>query len=151
MQLLSVVITVGTNTKPPKNLKGKSGELGIHKGIHKGASLVAHTVKESSCYAGVLASIPWSGRSPGEGHGNPLQYSCLEHPMDRGAWRVIVHGVAKSLTRLSDFTHSWLVAQSCPTLSDSMDYNPPGSSVHGILQARILEWVAISLNGAQAF
>ena len=66
------------------------------------ASLVAHTVKESSCYAGVLASNPWSGRSPGGGHGNPLQYSCLEHPMDRGAWRVIVHGVAKSLTRLSD-------------------------------------------------
>ena len=46
MQLLSVVITVGTNTKPPKNLKGKSGELGIHKGIHKGASLVAQSLPE---------------------------------------------------------------------------------------------------------
>ena len=42
--------------------------------------------------------IPGSGRSPGEGHGNPLQYSCLEDPMDRGAWQAIVHGVTKSWT-----------------------------------------------------
>ena len=44
--------------------------------------------------------IPGSGRSPGEGHGNPLQYSCLEDPMDRGAWQAIVHGVTKSWTQL---------------------------------------------------
>ena len=44
--------------------------------------------------------IPGSGRSPGEGRGNPLQYSCLENPMDRGAWRATVHRVAKSWTRL---------------------------------------------------
>ena len=44
--------------------------------------------------------IPGSGRSPGGGHGNPLQYSCLENPMDRGAWQATVHGVAKSQTRL---------------------------------------------------
>ena len=43
-------------------------------------------------------SIPESGRSPGEGHGNPLQYSCLENSMDRGAWRATVHSVAKSWT-----------------------------------------------------
>ena len=43
-------------------------------------------------------SIAWSGRSPGGGHGNALQYSCLEKPMDRGAWQATVHGVAKSLT-----------------------------------------------------
>ena len=43
-------------------------------------------------------SIPGSGRSPGEGNGNPLQYSCLENPKDRGAWQAIVHGVAKSWT-----------------------------------------------------
>ena len=48
--------------------------------------------------------IPGSGRSPGEGNGNPLQYSCLENPMDRGDWLAIVHGVAKSQTRLNDFT-----------------------------------------------
>ena len=45
-------------------------------------------------------SIPGLGRSPGEGHGNPLQYSCLENPMDRGAWRATVHRVTKSWTRL---------------------------------------------------
>ena len=47
-------------------------------------------------------SMPGLGRSPGGGHGNPLQYSCLENPMDRGAWWATVHGVAKSQTQLSD-------------------------------------------------
>ena len=46
--------------------------------------------------------IPGLGRYPGEGNGNPLQYSCLENSMDRGAWQATVHGVAKSQTRLSD-------------------------------------------------
>ena len=45
--------------------------------------------------------IPGLGRSPGEGHGNPVQYSCLENPMDRGAWRAKVHSVAKNQTRLT--------------------------------------------------
>ena len=58
--------------------------------------------KASACNAGDLGSIPGSGRSPGEGHGNPLQYSCLGNPMDRGDWWTTVHGVAKSQTRLSD-------------------------------------------------
>ena len=49
-----------------------------------------------------MGSIPGSGRSLGEGNGNPFQYSCLENPMDRGAWWVTVHGVTKSRTRLSD-------------------------------------------------
>ena len=48
--------------------------------------------------------IPGSRRSPGGGNGNSLRYSCLENPMDRGAWWAVVHGVAKSRTRLSDFT-----------------------------------------------
>jgi len=52
--------------------------------------------KESSCNAGDLGLIPESGRSPGGGHGNPLQYACLENPMDRGTWWATVHGVAKS-------------------------------------------------------
>ena len=52
--------------------------------------------KESACNAGDLGSVPGSERSPGEGNGNPLQYSCLENSMDRGAWQVTVHGVAKS-------------------------------------------------------
>ena len=50
---------------------------------------------------GDLGSIPVSGRAPGDGNGNPLQYSCLENPVDRGAWRSIVHGVTKNLTLLS--------------------------------------------------
>ena len=67
-------------------------------------SLVAQMVKASGYNVGDLGSIPGSGRSPGEGNGNPLQYSCLENPMDGGAWWAAVHGVAKSQTRLSNFT-----------------------------------------------
>ena len=58
--------------------------------------------KEFTCNAGDLGSIPGLGRSPGKGNGNPLQYSCLENPMDRGAWQSTVHGVAKSRAQLSD-------------------------------------------------
>ena len=57
-------------------------------------------VKVSARNAGNLGSIPGLGRSPGEGNGNPLQYSCLENPMDGGDWWATVHGVAKSRTRL---------------------------------------------------
>ena len=65
--------------------------------------------KESTCSIGDLNSIPGLGRSPGEGNGNPLQCSCLENPMDRGAWQAIVHCVAKSWTRLKDkYTHTQL-------------------------------------------
>ena len=64
-------------------------------------------VKASACNAGALGLIPGSGRSPGEGNGNPLQYSCLENPMDRRAWWATVHGVVKSRTRLSNFTIYW--------------------------------------------
>ena len=55
-------------------------------------------VKVSACNAGDLGLIPGSGRSPGEGNDSPLQYSCLENPMDREAWWATVHGVAKSWT-----------------------------------------------------
>ena len=64
-------------------------------------------VKNSPSNAGDIrdaGSIPGSGRSPGGGHGNPLQYSCLEHPKDRGAWRATVHGVAESRTRLKQLS-----------------------------------------------
>ena len=54
-------------------------------------------VKASARNAGLLGSIPGSGGSPGEGNGNPLQYSCLENPMDGGAWWATIHGVAKEL------------------------------------------------------
>ena len=57
--------------------------------------------KESVCNAEDLGLIPGFGRSPGQGHGNPLHYSCLENSMDKGAWRAIVQKVAKSQTQLS--------------------------------------------------
>ena len=59
-------------------------------------------IKESDCYAGDPGLVPGSGSSPGEGNGNCLQYSCLEHPMDRGTWHARVHEVKKSQTKLSD-------------------------------------------------
>ena len=58
--------------------------------------------KETACNAGDLGLIPGLGRSLGEGNGYPLQYSCLENLMDRGAWWATVHGVRKSQTGLSD-------------------------------------------------
>ena len=59
-------------------------------------------VKKSACNVEDLGLIPGLGRSPGEGNGNPLQYSCLENLVDREAWWAAVHGVAKSGARLSD-------------------------------------------------
>ena len=58
--------------------------------------------KESACNAGATGLIPESGKSPGEGNGSPLQYSCLENSVDRGAWPPTVHGVTKSQTQLSN-------------------------------------------------
>ena len=60
--------------------------------------------KESAYSAGDLSSIPGSGRSSGEGNGYPLQYSCLENPMDRETWRATVHGVTKSQTQLKQLS-----------------------------------------------
>ena len=169
--------------------------------------------KESACSAGDLGLIPRSGRSPGEGNGYPLQYSCLENSMhrgawwvtihevtslmapvvknlphcrrcrfshwvgkilwrrifgnplqyscleisiDRGAWQATVHEVTKSQTQLNTRAQSrtkfintttrknlFLVSQLCTTLCSPMDCSPPGFSVHGFLQGRILKWVAI--------
>ena len=79
------------------------GFLFFHTGIMitPVASQVALVVKNPSANAGDvrdLGLIPGSGRSPGGGHGNLLQYTCLENPMDRGAWRATVHGVTRSRT-----------------------------------------------------
>ena len=158
--------------------------------------------KESACSVGDPGSIPGSGRYPGEGNGNPLQYSCLENPMIRGAWQATIHGVVKRWSLLSDFSfflpsflplflpfplslflsHPSLATgktialtrltfvdkvmsplfnmlsaaaaaaakslQSCPSLCDAIDGSSPGSPVPGILQAKTLEWVAISFSNA---
>ena len=75
--------------------------LTVRKGLPCGSN-----GKQSACNVGDLGSFPGLGRSSGEGNGNPLQYSCLENPIDIGAWWATVDGVAKSQTRLSDFTYS---------------------------------------------
>ena len=59
-------------------------------------------IKASACNMGDPGSIPGSGRSPGEGSGTPLQYSCLENPMDGEAWQATVHGVAKGQTQFNN-------------------------------------------------
>ena len=66
--------------------------------------------KESACQCGATGSIPGLGRSPGGGNGNPLQYSCLESPVDRGTWWAIVHGVTKTWRLPSDWacTHTFM-------------------------------------------
>ena len=63
--------------------------------------------KESACNAGDLGSIPGLGRSPREGNDNPLQYTCLENPMGRGAWQATVQGVTKNWTQLNDYTFTF--------------------------------------------
>ena len=92
--------------------------------------------KESACNAGDPGWIPGLGRSSGEGSGNPLQYYCVENPMDRGAWWVTDRGVAKSPTQLSDYTAAAARSlPSCPTLCDPIGGSPPGSPVPGILRS----------------
>ena len=154
---------------------------------------------------GNLGSIPGLGRSPGEGNGKPLQYSCLENPMDRGVWWATVHVVERTGHNWVTFTSLQLLLnntrfsflnflikinqillsamrwshlvpvseslllnhqefcellvgsvklliakslQSCPALCDSIDDSLPGSPIPEILQARTLEWVAISFSNA---
>ena len=109
------------------------------------------TGKESSCNVGHLGSILGLGRSLGEGNGYPLQYSCPANqdvlmPADTAA-----AAAAKLLQSCPTLVVSKVeseseVAQSCPTLCDPMDCSLPGSSVHGIFQARVLEWIAISFS-----
>ena len=103
--------------------------------------------KESARSAGNQGSTPESGRHRGEGNGNPLQYSCLETPMDRGAWWAIVYGATKLDTTIhactvalrvpgglglnpSEHTGGGLVARSCLTLFHPMDCSTPGLPVH---------------------
>ena len=72
--------------------------LDVFYSASEGASLVPQTVNNSPANAEDMGLIPGSGRSPGEGNDYPLHYSCLENPMDRGAWWATVHGVVKSHT-----------------------------------------------------
>ena len=101
--------------------------------------------KTSAYNAGDLGSIPGSERSPGEGNGNPLQYSCLENPMDGGAWLAAVHGVAKSRTRLSDFT---LTIKRLSTAQMEKAINPSTSFCPAGLPLRVMRtFTAVSNHG----
>ena len=96
---------VGTNVQQPHNRRRKRallwhGKQRQHWGGLWLGFLDGSVGKESTCNAGNAGLIPGWGRSLGEGNGYPLQYSCLENPMDSGAWRVIVLGVTKSQTQL---------------------------------------------------
>ena len=86
--------------------------------------------KTSAYNAGDPGSIPGQGRSPGEGNGNPLQYYCLENPMNREAWQSTVHGVAKSWTRLSDFTSLYRIVVHIESSSGEAVSSVPSTSVN---------------------
>ena len=117
-------------------------------------------MKNPAANAGDPCSILGLGRSSGGGNDNPFQYSCLENPLDRGAWRAIVHGITKELDRTQWLNNNnndqkCLKAaaaakslQSYLTLCNPLDGSPPGSPIPGILQARTLEWVAIAFSNA---
>ena len=90
--------------------------------------------KESACNSEDLGSAPGSGRSPGEGNGNPLKYSGLGNSMDGGAWWAAVHGVAKSWTRLSEFTftfHFHALEKEMATHSSVLAWRIPGTREPG--------------------
>ena len=85
----------------------RRGRLTTFIKLRLGASQLVLVVKNLLASAGDmrdLGSVPGSGRSPGRGHGNPLQYSCLENPMDKGAWRATVRRVAKGWTQLKELS-----------------------------------------------
>ena len=90
--------------------------------------------KESACNAGDPGLISGLGRSPGEGSGHPLQYSCLGNALDRGAWWATVHGVAKSLIPLSDFPftfHFHALEKEMATQSSVLACRTPGMGEPG--------------------
>ena len=90
-----VILWLVPFNQPDPDIRGKWGRKGLPRWL---------SAKETACQAGDSGLIPGSGRSPGEGNDYPLQYSCLENPMDEGAWQATVNEVAKSQTQLSDPT-----------------------------------------------
>ena len=108
----------------PSVESGSKGQAGLLDGTYfrrelccSGGFPGGSDAKASAYNAGDLGSIPGLGRSSGEGNGNPIQYSCLENPMDGGALQATVYGVAKSRTRLSDFTHMLLRKGQCSAVT----------------------------------
>ena len=89
-------------------------------------------VKDPPANAGDTGSIPGSGRSPGEGNGNPLQYSCLGNPMDRSTWWVTVHGVTEELDT------TWQLYNNQPNISVSHSVVSDSLRPHGLQPTRLL-------------
>ena len=109
--------------------------------------------KESACNAGDRGLIPRLGRSPGKGNGNPFGFSCLENPMDRGAWLAIVHWVANSWTQLSDYESE---SESHAVVSNSLQphglyspWNSPGQNT-GVGSLSLLQWIFPTQESNQA-
>ena len=108
--------------------------------------------KEPACHVGDPGSILGSGRSPGEGNGNPLQYSCLENAMDRGAWWATFHGVAElDTTDTNTFTlHTYILFTDLPTqyniiyLSDNQCHLSVHPSVHPFIHLSICLFIYFS-------
>ena len=103
----------------------------------------------------ILLLGSYNGRTR-EGNGTPLQYSCLENPMDGGAWWAAVHGVTKSWTRLSDFTFTFhfhalekeMATHSCSCLENPRDGGAWWAVIYGVAQSRTrLKWLSSSSNG----
>ena len=110
------------------------------------ASQVPLVVKNPPANAGEardVCLIPGLGRSLGEGNVNPLQYSCLENAMDRGAWWVIVHGVTKSWTRLSDF--HFVTFSSVQSLSRVQLFATPRTAAHQASRSITNSWSLLKL------
>ena len=105
------------------------GHLGLIPGLGRSPG------EGKAIHSSILAwRIPWTVQSIGEGNGTPLQYSCLENPMDGGAWWAAVHGVAKSQTRLSDFTftfHFPALEKEMATHSSVLAWRIPGTGEPG--------------------
>ena len=105
---------------------------------------MAIVVKNPPANAGESGLTPGSGRSPGGGNGNALQYSCPQNPMDRWAWPAIVHGVSKSLTQLSEWAPAWY-ADTILSITDTHEVGKSGpcSQRHHSLAGGICWWKVV--------
>ena len=113
---------------------------------HSFGLLGSPVVKNPPANAGHVGLIPGLGRSPGEGNGNPLQYPCLENPVDRGAWRATVHESAKSQTQLSHCTETNIITSHEPATA-LIQGNGEESIVPGFELSTVFQGYAQTVKG----
>ena len=146
-----IYVEISAIWKPSHQQENNAAKIKIVKSYYynKGLPTVS-VVKNLPAKAGDVGLILGSGRSPGEGNGNPLQYSCLENPMDGGAWWTAVHGVTKSRTRLNNWAqHSTIKIQFSVLHGNShLDQSGPISlcRCHIQVYAFYMHWLIESLN-----